>query len=55
MKTHFLWLAFLPCLLFAGKPAPFSASVGTQTIDPKYQFTDEAALVETAKGILEMG
>lgn len=33
----------------------FSTAIGTQTIGVKYQFTDESTLVETAKGILEMG
>lgn len=33
----------------------YSTSIGTQTIGVRYQFTDESALVETAKGILELG
>lgn len=33
----------------------FSTSVGTQTIGGKYKFTDESALVETAKAIRELG
>lgn len=33
----------------------FSTSVGTQTIGVRYQFTDESALVETAKAIQELG
>ena len=33
----------------------FSTSVGTQTIGVRYQFTDERALVETAKAIQELG
>ncbi len=36
------------------KPA-FSTAVGTQTIGVKYQFTDESALVETAKEIQALG
>ncbi len=33
----------------------FNYSLGTQTFDPRYQFTDENCLVETAKEILDMG
>jgi hypothetical protein len=34
----------------AGSPV-FSTGIGTQTIGVRYQFTDECALVETAKEI----
>lgn len=33
----------------------FSTAVGTQTIGVRYQFTDESALLETARRILELG
>lgn len=33
----------------------FNYAVGTQTFNPKYHFTDQPWLIETAKGILEMG
>jgi hypothetical protein len=32
-----------------------STAIGTQTIGVRYKFTDESALLETAKGILELG
>lgn len=35
--------------------SPGNLRVGTQTIGPKYRFTEENPLLETAKGILEMG
>ncbi len=38
----------------ARKPA-FSTAVGTQTIGVRYAFTDDGALVETAKAIEELG
>jgi hypothetical protein len=41
-------------LAHAERKAPFSLSVGTQTIGVRYQFTDEPALVETAKEIMAM-
>jgi hypothetical protein len=34
---------------------PFSTAVGTQTIGVRYTFTDDDALVETAKAIQELG
>jgi hypothetical protein len=37
------------------RPPVFSSSVGTQTVGVRYQFTDESALVETAKAIQELG
>jgi len=55
IKTSFYTFLLLPLALLAGKPAPFSLSVGTQIIDPKYQFTDAPVLIEAAKGIHEMG
>jgi hypothetical protein len=33
----------------------FNTRIGTQTIGPRYHFTDEGALIESAKGIMEMG
>lgn len=33
----------------------FNTRLGTQTIGPRYHFTDEGALIESAKGIMEMG
>lgn len=33
----------------------FNTRIGTQTIGPRYNFTDEGALIESAKGIIEMG
>lgn len=44
-----------------GKPDPsglfpvFNVRLGTQTFDPKYQFTSDTKLLETAKQIYEMG
>jgi hypothetical protein len=38
----------------AGSPV-FSTGIGTQTIGVRYQFTDECALVETAKEIQKLG
>lgn len=37
------------------RDAPFSLSVGTQNIGPKYQFSDEPLLVESAKVMQKMG
>lgn len=42
-------------LLSAEREAPFSLSVGTQTIGVRYKFTDEPALVETAREIQSLG
>ncbi|MHB1035302.1 MAG: hypothetical protein ACYC35_18265 [Pirellulales bacterium] len=39
----------------AGPREPFNYCVGTQTFAPKYQFTRETRLVETARAILELG
>lgn len=39
----------------SGRDAPFSLSVGTQSIGVRYQFTDDCALVESAKQILALG
>ena len=33
----------------------FNVRLGTQTFDPKYQFTSDTKLLETAKQIYEMG
>lgn len=50
-------LAFLlsSCAVLSEQSPVFSTSVGTQTIGVRYQFTDESALVETAKEIQELG
>lgn len=47
----------LPVAVFAAsaRPPVFSTAVGTQTVGVKYQFTEESALVETAKAIHELG
>ena len=42
-------------VLAAGRQAPFSLSVGTQSIGVRYQFTEECALVESAKEIAALG
>jgi hypothetical protein len=39
----------------AQRKAPFSLSVGTQSIGVRYQFTEESALVESAKEIAGLG
>lgn len=38
-----------------GRDAPFSLNVGTQSIGVRYQFTDDCALVESAKQIAALG
>lgn len=50
-----VFLSLLCGGLGAQRVAPFSISVGTQTIGVRYQFTDETALVETARLIEAMG
>jgi len=47
--------ACLPCLSSGARKAPFSVSVGTQTIGVKYRFSEDPALVETAKAIRNLG
>jgi len=42
-------------LLAEERVAPFSLSVGTQSIGVRYQFSEESALVESAHQILELG
>jgi hypothetical protein len=42
-------------LLAEERAAPFSLSVGTQSICVRYQFSEESALVESAQQILELG
>lgn len=39
----------------SGREAPFSLSVGTQSIGVRYQFTEDCALVESAKQIAALG
>ena len=34
---------------------PFNIRIGTQTVGPRYGFTNESRLLETARGILDMG
>ncbi len=48
-------LTHLGVMAGTSRPPAFSTSVGTQTIGVRYQFTDERALVETAKAIQELG
>lgn len=50
-----LTLAHLNVMAGTSRPAVFSTSVGTQTIGVRYRFTDESALIETAKAIRELG
>lgn len=48
-------VATLCVSLHAERPAPFSLSVGTQSVGVRYQFTDDCALVESAKEMAAMG
>ena len=48
-------LAVLPIALHAQRSEPFSLSVGTQSIGVRYQFTEECALVESARQIASLG
>ena len=48
-------LGFAACGLAAEGEAPFSLSVGTQSIGVRYQFTEDSALVESAKQIAALG
>jgi hypothetical protein len=51
-----LLVLLLPPVSAPAEDAPMlSTAIGTQTIGPRYKFTDESALVETAKRILELG
>lgn len=51
----FILLQFSVVASCAERTPAFSTVVGTQTIGVKYQFTDESALVETAKEIQKLG
>ena len=58
MKLSYSILSFFIVLLSAleaSRPEVFSLSVGTQSIGVRYQFSEESALVESAKGIAALG
>ena len=55
MMTLFLVSLCVWPLQAEERSAPFSLSVGTQSIGVRYQFTDDSALVESAKQILDLG
>ena len=42
-------------VIYANTSAPFSLSVGTQSIGVRYQFTEQSALVESAEAIASLG
>jgi hypothetical protein len=48
-------LTTLSAVLHAERSAPFSLSVGTQSVGVRYQFTEDCALVESAKQIAALG
>jgi hypothetical protein len=48
-------LSFFPMALYSQRSVPFSLSVGTQSIGVRYQFTEDCALVESAKQIAALG
>jgi hypothetical protein len=48
-------LSFFPMALYSQRSEPFSLSVGTQSIGVRYQFTEDCALVESAKQIAALG
>ena len=50
-------LIFLALVNMSGaeRSAPFSLSVGTQSVGVRYQFTDQCALVESANEIAALG
>ena len=50
-----LALGALSAVASTSRQPVFSTAVGTQTIGVRYRFTDETALVETAKAIQELG
>jgi hypothetical protein len=50
-----LLLISLGNLAVAERSAPFSLSVGTQSVGVRYQFTEECALVESAREIAALG
>lgn len=45
----------LPIVATADRKAPFSLSLGTQSIGVRYQFSDEPAVVESARQIAALG
>lgn len=57
--TKRILLSFAMCLLLAkahgDENRVFSTAIGTQTIGVRYQFTEEGALLETAREIQRMG
>jgi hypothetical protein len=58
MKLSYSILSFFIVLLSAleaARPEVFSLSVGAQSIGVRYQFSEESALVESAKGIAALG
>lgn len=55
LLTSLVLLSLSASVVEAERPAPFSFSVGTQTIGVRYQFTSEPALLETARAIEQMG
>ena len=50
-----LTLIHLGAVAGTSRPPVFSTAVGTQTVGVRYQFTDDSALVETAKAIQALG
>lgn len=55
MILKFLWLTLPMFPLSSERTAPFSLSVGTQSVGVRYNFTKEDALVESAKQIAALG
>jgi len=49
------FLIAVSSVVHAERAAPFSLSVGTQSIGVRYQFTEDSALVESAKEIAALG
>jgi hypothetical protein len=49
------WILLIHMSPAADRKAPFSLSVGTQSIGVRYQFTEDCALVESAKQIAALG
>jgi len=52
---YILLLISLGNLAVAERSAPFSLSVGTQSVGVRYQFTEECALVESAREVAALG
>ena len=53
--SRVLLLLLQPIMLRATEPPPFNTILGTQAIGGRYQFTQEAPLLESAKLIAELG